>query len=517
MTRTTDAGPYYVKAVQTAQATAEAIEPLAYERDPSVQECNQRGVSNRKPEEVIRNLHLSVFFDGTGNNMLRDQRSPTNVVELFKLHRVDYDAETQTQYAALYVRGVGTLDTEVLNEETAKAFKAAEQEHARRLAAIKESGSNGWWAERGRDMRSAAETARYRSEQARIKARNYDARRIDTMGSAGGKGAADRIRTAYDWVRSQVKSLDPKGAITLNAFGFSRGAATARSFWNAYRVWLSPELMAWPDRRFRFLGLFDSVASFGVGGGRRATPGHNCHLSDALGTTFYHAVAEDEFRANFRFNPAEITSDVPYTGAHSDVGGGYKPNDQFRRNHLARIPLVRMFDAASTAGVGLNVIAEHVRAQAREMDLEAARFRAVRPQVWRIAYDLNKDKKYCDISKAEFEKWCAENVGILLREVGADDSLSGILKAAMISNRKLLDHKANIASGVEFWNTYIHLPYYFRYSGSSTEKGAQDTGAMEFVGMATHDLDEDFVRESAKVYDYPPLSGYPNFEWDDTH
>lgn len=140
--------------------------------------------------------------------------------------------------------------------------------------------------------------------------------------------------------------------VDLDIFGFSRGAATARHFANATMAMGDPKI------RIRFLGLFDTVGSFGIPGNdtqlpageelslgvcnvillRDRTDGMSCvELLDPqpldlairpnTAETVFHITAEDEFRFNFplsRAVPSHAT-EVSMPGAHGDVGGGYLP------------------------------------------------------------------------------------------------------------------------------------------------------------------------------------------------
>ena len=86
----------------------------------------------------------------------------------------------------------------------------------------------------------------------------------------------------------------------------------------------------------RFVGVFDTVGSFGIAGDD-SDPGQNMYIdaTDARGVSHY--TARHEVRKNF---PLTVVTgiDREYAGVHSDVGGGYPDvDDDGKVNHLAFI------------------------------------------------------------------------------------------------------------------------------------------------------------------------------------
>ncbi|MBJ2158578.1 T6SS phospholipase effector Tle1-like catalytic domain-containing protein [Variovorax sp. IB41] len=163
--------------------------------------------------------------------------------------------------------------------------------------------------------------------------------------------------------------------ITVNVFGFSRGAAEARTFVNwLYELCEQKDggyLFAGIPIRVQFLGLFDTVASVGAAGlytfieGRAGWANNSMQINPGV-EQCVHMVASTEVRACFPLDSARVGSSYPanvveyvYPGSHSDVGGGYKPEalgckDWGEKNEdlqLARIPGYEMYCAALGAGV----------------------------------------------------------------------------------------------------------------------------------------------------------------------
>ena len=126
----------------------------------------------------------------------------------------------------------------------------------------------------------------------------------------------------------------PAGApIPVDIIGFSRGAALARHFGNRIASHMQDGLFSVDDPMrgritacvdLRFMGLFDTVAQFGIAGS------HN-HLYDfgitELWSWVSHAVALHEHRWAFPLTSADAGGsgnvvEAPFVGAHADIGGG---------------------------------------------------------------------------------------------------------------------------------------------------------------------------------------------------
>ena len=134
--------------------------------------------------------------------------------------------------------------------------------------------------------------------------------------------------------------------LTLDFFGFSRGAAAARYAVNEIRkgtagllgkAW-SANSLEWPGSvNVRFVGLFDTVAGIinwremdlSAGNDRNAPV--DIHLNSQYVGKAVHLTAKDEIRNNFALNSlkdvdgvlASNFREIELPGAHSDIGGGY--------------------------------------------------------------------------------------------------------------------------------------------------------------------------------------------------
>jgi len=171
----------------------------------------------------------------------------------------------------------------------------------------------------------------------------------------------------------------------IDVYGFSRGAAISRDFVNRVKNFpirntaVGPIRTDWvyvghgmPPQKVEyykelesvemcFLGVFDTVGSFTVPG-KDLDVGYDFNVNEDFVKKTVHLIAEDEMRSAFslqsikgkgfwsrlvnRSNEPEPLPrnmmEKPYPGAHSDVGGGYEPGSQGKKQHLCHIPLKDM-------------------------------------------------------------------------------------------------------------------------------------------------------------------------------
>lgn len=155
-------------------------------------------------------------------------------------------------------------------------------------------------------------------------------------GLAGGLGGKAREESALRAVDEFLKG----GDTIADIIGFSRGAAEARDFANQLR-------QKYPCIRIRWIGLFDTVASFGLGG-NGTDIGYRFGIPSGTESVF-HLTAGGERRHFFplmsisagadRPNPNRNYREIRIPGAaHSDIGGGYRDD-----RGLANFSLVAMW------------------------------------------------------------------------------------------------------------------------------------------------------------------------------
>lgn len=238
-------------------------------------------------------VNVGLFFDGTYNNALRSGLARTNVNRLFALYKDQRDDIRSASGTCL--------------------------EEAFRRSYITGIGSETDGATRG-------------------------------LGGATGyglDGVFDRLERGTNELRGHIDAvggLDTVSMVNVDIFGFSRGAATARIFANALATANVPKLT------IRFLGLFDTVGSFGMPGDDdqgyiarpRSLAGHaGAIISPSLyallnqgeldlnihGNTakrVFQIGALDEFRSFFPLSsvsPGAQCTEVMCPGSHGDIGG----------------------------------------------------------------------------------------------------------------------------------------------------------------------------------------------------
>jgi hypothetical protein len=316
-------------------------------------------------------LRIAFFFDGTGNNLDADEGTDkhSNVARLFKAHPRE---DRERGVYAHYIPGLGTY--------------------------FKEIGDIG-----------------------------------DDDGMAFGKYGDARLDQAMKWLDATLAKhpADKIEAVNLSVFGFSRGATLARAF--ARRVsnrcrsesGSAQATLSSINRpcEISFLGLFDTVASvglpastglgalatakkwvaldtamsrrrtwlntlaFGDKPGADPTPGvfdgHGSWASNlripALVKRTVHLMAMTEFRNSFPLDSVwdgaklpEGAQEIVYPGAHSNVGGGYRPGEggksPLKAFLLSKIPLRKMYEEAIAYGVPLKPLTDASIAEDFEFD-----------------------------------------------------------------------------------------------------------------------------------------------------
>lgn len=310
--------------------------------DNFVMSLKSSGKESAGGKRCKRTLWLTFFFDGTGNNLQADlsMSKHSNIAKLFRAHK---PTDLASDRLVVYIPGIGTYFPEI--------------------------GDDGGGA-------------------------------LGLGCGAKGEGRIDfAVEQLNDFLRRPLKDATSSAnliqEINVAAFGFSRGAALARAFLNTVmqrRCVLKDGKWRLIDGgwliRFRFLGLFDTVASVGltlssnttglaeaVAGnvkgmihkrlknypetrpeelafstrgmaGADPAPGRNNGHNDWGGRLAVHEAVEEvrhfiaahEIRNSFpvdsisrwvggNFVKPSHFYEILYPGAHSDVGGGYAPGE----------------------------------------------------------------------------------------------------------------------------------------------------------------------------------------------
>lgn len=183
----------------------------------------------------------------------------------------------------------------------------------------------------------------------------------EIIGGATGAGASRIRNQAYVKLVRSYRSGDE-----VYVFGFSRGAAIARLFVNLLEKEGIPRTIEYNEKRnrfktkgevhplkVRFLGLFDTVASFGLAVNVAGIPFQQINLGKdlAIGPIVEegaHLVALHEDRNAFvptLMEAADHIDEIWFPGVHSDVGGGYKEQG------ISNNALTYMLQRAEAAGL----------------------------------------------------------------------------------------------------------------------------------------------------------------------
>ncbi len=361
-----------------------------------------------RPEKCEFPIHIGLFFDGTRNN--QDWADPelggqthlvakkdSNVARLFRA----YPDRPEDGYYRFYITGVGT-PFEPIGEggssDNGMAF--GKGGNARILFgllsvlnAMKRSISNdqpmidkeavralctcSWVPMSGRNSEDI-DRHLPRKDQLALKrvGMEFDG---GLLTKGGRSNRTPFLKQQFQQLAQQIAAQShPKlKEVFIDVFGFSRGAAEARVFCNWLDECFEGKTLAGVTAHIRFLGLFDTVAAVGLG------PAADCflpgrqnghqdwgdphHLRISLRVrNCEHYVAMHEQRESFPLEDVKTGESMPancrqfrFPGMHSDVGGGYRPDEQGKSfgddaSKLSQIPLNEMYNAAKAALVPLN-------------------------------------------------------------------------------------------------------------------------------------------------------------------
>ena len=322
----------------TAQALSKANRDVPNEAQDKRQDCS----------DVV---HLAFFFDGTGNNRDADNalKKWSNVARLFDGAR----DEPKNAIYPIYISGVGTR----FNGKMGLAKSAWTWTQDGLLG-------NGVGA--GGDIR--LDEGENQLNLALINALLTNASKANNEVKKIAKENEDKGFQKLNEILGRHRLIK---FINISVFGFSRGAALARAFTSRLLEKCQPDgrggltLEGYPVRLV-FLGVFDTVASFGLPRKNLTLPWgvRELRVAEAV-ERCVHFVAGHELRNAFPVDLIRLQGQYSsgmlekvYPGVHSDVGGGYEIDKQARSDNLARIPLCDMNIESITAGTRLETIKE---------------------------------------------------------------------------------------------------------------------------------------------------------------
>lgn len=310
--------------------------------------CN-RATPGAKPgpkQNCADVVNISVYFDGTGNNKTVDE-SLHRWANPARLWRAAQMLREPNNYP-IYVSGVGTP----FNGTATNWLDQAE-------IATQDAPIVGGTAGAGGTRRTEFGQSNVNDSLRLALIRNAKKLNI-SLTPYSETGRADNLPQMRQAMADHRLTI----MINLSVFGFSRGAALARAFVNdMVRQFDVDEhggttYNGFPIR-INFMGLFDTVASFGIPSLNVDTPFSEKNLVVPKNVErCVHYVAAHEIRFSF---PVDLIrkdgklhanwTEVAYPGVHSDVGGGYEPVMQQVPNKFARIPMRDMMREALRCGV----------------------------------------------------------------------------------------------------------------------------------------------------------------------
>ncbi|MEZ2352239.1 DUF2235 domain-containing protein [Caballeronia sp. RCC_10] len=295
-------------------------------------------------------VNISVYFDGTGNNKEVDEklRKWANPARMWRAAQLASELGDTTIHP-IYISGVGT------------DFNGGATDWLDRSETYIQDNVFGLSGGAGGTRRN--EFGKNNVNEALRRVLLDNAKKLNaTTTEYAGKGK--------DYSLSELSKALAKHRlikmINLSIFGFSRGAALARAFSNDFLKDCKTDkngqltYQGFPIR-LHFMGLFDTVASFGGPTTNMDSffTEKNLKVPGAV-ERCVHYVAAHELRFSF---PLDIIrqngslmpnwTELVYPGAHSDVGGGYEPVEQNRSNNSGCIPLRDMMKEAVKCGVRL--------------------------------------------------------------------------------------------------------------------------------------------------------------------
>lgn len=314
-----------------------------------------RDVPNAPPsakQDCSDVVNISIFFDGTGNNKDADtaHQKWSNVARMYEAMFLTATVKNATY--PIYITGVGTP----FNPQALRPNEVVGQSLGERAVGA------------GTGL-SADRRIEFGADQLNDTLKNVllsNAKKLNDTTKAYAQQNQDK---GFSDLSKALGGHRLIKQINLSVFGFSRGAAMARAFSNAFLKACKTDKSGkltynGHPVRIHFMGIFDTVASFGLPAANLDLPWQEKNLLvDRRVERCVHHVAAHELRFSFPVDLiqknghlADSWLEKVYPGVHSDVGGGYGPQNmdpgsQGISNNYARIPMRDMMAEATKHGV----------------------------------------------------------------------------------------------------------------------------------------------------------------------
>ena len=369
----------------------------------------RRASRQNKSNPCCKSVHISLFFDGTNNNDSKDSSAtpphPSNVAKLYHACAPENRRANEQGFYAFYIPGVGTPFPQIgtydyyssglqfaVGGEDRINWGLVQLCNALTHTVTANFLGNGRMKTAVQQMNTSADPHSSAKQQLLAAASNSTAYNRENLNQAYFDSLTELSDQRSSRVRSIEKLLTPIRekfvraqckvvAIKLFVYGFSRGAAEARTFTSWLDEALAAGLLGFPAGTLlgvkvsvEFLGLFDTVPAVGIANVVPGFTGHNGWAGQTqplprseLVKRCCHFVAAHEQRQSFSLDSIRTaegtylpdTREVVYPGMHSDVGGGYPAGDQGKGRGgagdvLSQITLHDMYVAAIDAGAPLS-------------------------------------------------------------------------------------------------------------------------------------------------------------------
>ncbi len=338
----------------------------------STQEVRQKGtdtgVSYNQPEKIIENdtpidtidVSLNVFFDGTSNNKTNTESRLTNNDDYNRKSNkkddsyendftniargydgIDPNADKQ---AVVYIEGIGTVDS----KSDTLIFSLPNN-----VGGGLGEGDRGVIAKVTKGCVESAKTLRFKFEKRKI-----STLKINVYGFSRGATAArhfihvvltgtpyiykeNNTTTVYPpaFYEFSTKEKAPKLSIQLNKLSEEQQAIL--DTYGYFGACLIKENVSIKKIVFNFVGLYDTVASFGIDHRGKSIFGIDIIEDDAKQLNLdavkkayftLQIASDDEFRDNFSLTNINSTGlhglEFTLPGVHSDIGGSYIDGDE---------------------------------------------------------------------------------------------------------------------------------------------------------------------------------------------
>lgn len=285
--------------------------------------------SQEREEHKKKNLKIALFFDGTSNN-----KDNVEARELYTSLNVD-----KSNYKQVYAN-------------------TQDDKERRQLEAYHNHGKDDSYQNDKSNVAKLWDSYKTRPKSVYVEGIGTEQYEGDdffqgTAIGVGSNGIVAKVKNGINEIQNRLKKTKIKtfDSISIDVYGFSRGAAAARHF--IAEVTQNGVLGRTPPygklgklfqenditvKRLiiRFTGLFDTVSS------------HGTNFSDDVETLQLHKVsksrytvqlaAADEYRKNFALTRIGSCGgrglELFLPGAHADIGGGYRTNDDKEQSKL---------------------------------------------------------------------------------------------------------------------------------------------------------------------------------------